>query len=345
MKTNFYNKNYKNTLQNAMFASKLKSGDGVRIITPSRSMELPFITEEVKSLAQKRLEQLGLVVTFGKHVHDKNVFNSSSIKHRLEDLHEAFADPKVKIIQTVIGGYNSNELLPYIDYELIRKNPKILCGYSDITALENGIYAKTGLVTYTGPHFFDFGEQLGFEYTEDYFKKCLFSEESYEIKASEKWSCDLWASIQQDRTFLENKGHYSINEGQVAGTLIGSNLVTLHSLLGSPYFPDFRDSVLLLEEDEEESVYSFNRNLTSLTLLEDFKEVKGIIFGRFNPKNEIGKKEIQLIVNNNPKLQNIPIIGGLDFGHTSPRLTMPIGGRVEFNSTSDDQIVVNILQH
>jgi len=125
-----------------MFAPKLKDGDEVRVITPSRSMDLPFITEEIRLLARKRLENLGLEVSFGKHIHEKNIFNSSSLEHRLEDLHDAFADPRVKMIQTVIGGYNSNELLPYLDYDLIRKNPKILCGYSDITALEKGYLLK-----------------------------------------------------------------------------------------------------------------------------------------------------------------------------------------------------------
>lgn len=327
-----------------MFAPKLKAGDGVRIITPARTIDLPFITEEVKSLAKDRLENMGLTVSFGKHINDHNEFHSSSIENRIEDLHEAFADPQIKLIQTVLGGFNSNELLPYIDYDLIKKNPKLLCGYSDITALENGIYAKTGLVTYSGPHFFDFGEQLGFEYTENSFKHCLFSEKSYQVEASHEWSNDLWANVQQQRNFIENPGHYTINEGEATGTLLGSNLVTFHSLLGSPYFPHLDNSILFFEEDEVEDIFSFNRNITSITLLEDFKKVRGIVFGRFSPKSEIGSKEIRQIVNNNPRLQNIPIIGGLDFGHTTPRLTLPIGGKVEFKATKD-QIIVEVLQH
>jgi len=327
-----------------MFPQKLKKGDGIRIITPARTIDLPFITEEVKTLAQKRLENLGLEVSFGKHIHEKNIFNSSSIEHRLEDLHDAFADPKIKIIQTVLGGFNSNELLPYLDYDLIRKNPKILCGYSDITALENGIFAKTGLITYSGPHFFDFGEQIGFEYTEEYFKKCFFSDEAYEIKSSEKWSYDLWAGVQQNRIFNENKGSFVLNEGAAEGTLLGSNLVTFHSLLGSPYFPSLKNSILFLEEDEEENLYSFNRNLTSLTLLSDFKDVKGIIFGRFSPKSEIGFNELKAVISNCPRLKNLPMIGGLDFGHTTPRLTLPIGGVINFIAKGN-QIAVNMLKH
>ncbi|MDX9970697.1 MAG: LD-carboxypeptidase [Candidatus Gracilibacteria bacterium] len=327
-----------------MIPEKLKEGDEIRIIAPARSINLPFISEEVRILAKKRLENMGLAVSFGKHIFEKNNFDSSSIIHRIEDLHEAFANPKIKMILTVIGGFNSNELLPYIDYDLIKKNPKILCGYSDITALENGIYAMTGLTTYSGPHFFDFGEKIGFDYTMDYFKRALFSAKNYEIIASEKWSCDLWANIQQNRNFHNNTGHYVLNEGKAEGILIGGNLVTLHSLLGSPYFPDIKNSILFLEEDEEENKFSFNRNLTSLTLLNDFKYVNGLILGRFNPKSEINKKELDEIIANNPKLKNIPIIGGLDFGHTTPRLTLPIGGKVKLESLKD-QIVISINNH
>lgn len=327
-----------------MIPPKLNKGDEIRIIAPARSINLPFITEQVKTLAKNRLESMGLVVSFGKHIFEKNNFDSSPIDHRIEDLHEAFTNPNIKIIQTVIGGFNSNELLPYIDYDLIKKNPKILCGYSDITALENGIYAMTGLTTYSGPHFFDFGEEIGFDYTEDYFKRCFFSNKNYEIKASEKWSFDLWAGIQKNRNFHNNSGHYVINEGKAEGILIGGNLITLHSLLGSPYFPDIKNSILFLEEDEEENKFSLNRNLTSLTLLNDFKHVNGIIFGRFNPKSGINKTELIEVISNNPKLRNIPIIGGLDFGHTTPRLTLPIGGRIKFEIING-QLIVTLINH
>lgn len=327
-----------------MIPAKLQKGDGVRVITPSRTMDLPFITDDIKSLAKERLESLGFEVSFGKHVMEKNSFNSSSIQHRLEDLHDAFRDPSIKMILTVIGGYNSNELLPYLDYELIKNNPKILCGYSDITALENGIYAQTGLVTYSGPHFFDFGEVQGFEYTQEYFEKCFFQDETYEILPSKQWTNDKWGNCQLSRTLLENPGYYMLNQGQATGTLIGSNLITLHSLLGSPYFPSLKGSIIFMEEDEEESVFSFNRNLTSITLQPDFSDVRGIVFGRFQPESSITLEVLQTIVRNNPRLQQLPIIGGLDFGHTTPRLTLPIGGQVSF-FTEENSVKVTIEKH
>lgn len=327
-----------------MIPAKLQKGDGVRVITPSRTMDLPFITDDIKSLAQKRLEALGLKVSFGKYVMEKNNFNSSSIEHRLQDIHDAFKDPSIKMILTVIGGYNSNELLPYLDYELIKNNPKILCGYSDITALENGIFAQTGLVTYSGPHFFDFGEVQGFEYTQEYFEKCFFQDQPYEIIPSQQWTNDKWGNCQLNRTVLPNPGWYVLNPGEATGTLVGSNLITVHSLLGSPYFPSLKNAIIFMEEDEEESVFSFNRNLTSITLQPDFSQVQGIVFGRFQPESGITVELLQAIVSNNPRLQRLPMIGGLDFGHTTPRLTLPIGGQVTISAQSST-VKVTIEKH
>src|SRR3989344_1635807 len=162
-----------------MFPEKLTNNNEIRVLTPARSLAMPWISEEIKEIAKKRFKELGFGLTFGKNVNELNEHNSSSIRSRIEDLHDAFKDKNVKGIITVIGGHNSIELLPFLDYTLIKKNPKIFCGYSDITALQNAIYAKTSLVTYSGPHFFDFGDLKGFEYTKEYFKKCLMQKKEY----------------------------------------------------------------------------------------------------------------------------------------------------------------------
>lgn len=130
--------------------NKLKPGDEIRVIAPARSLKI--IGQDSREIARKRFEEAGLKVTFGRNTTDENcdLFASAAVEKRLEDLHEAFADKRVKAIFTVIGGANSNMLLPYIDYELIKQNPKVFCGFSDITALLNGIYAKTGMVTFRG---------------------------------------------------------------------------------------------------------------------------------------------------------------------------------------------------
>ena len=211
-----------------MIAAKLKKGDGVRVIAPARSLAMPFISEELKKIAIKRFLELGLNLSFSKNVYEIDDFNSSSIESRISDLHEAFSDKSIKLIITTIGGFNSNQLLNYIDYDLIKNNPKIICGFSDITALTNAIYAKTGIVTYSGPHFFSFCDEKSFDYTLDYFKKCLFSEEPFEIKPSKEYSDDLWANEQTKRNFIQNEGFWIINEGIAEGKILGGNQCTFN---------------------------------------------------------------------------------------------------------------------
>jgi muramoyltetrapeptide carboxypeptidase LdcA involved in peptidoglycan recycling len=323
-----------------IFPEKLERGDEVRVVTPARSIKLPFITQEVQQLAAERLAAMGLKVTFGNHVGALNHFNSSSVEDRVSDLNQAFQDSSVKIILSVIGGFNSNETLPYLDYEKIRKNPKILCGYSDITALSNGIFAKTSLVTYSGPHFFDFGDRKGFDYTGDYFRKCLFSNEPFQVVPSTSWSNDRWANDQATRTFTPNEGPFTISKGEARGTILGGNLVTFQKLSGTPYSPGFANTVLFLEEDNGEDLFTFNGNLTALTLRSDFTEVRGIVIGRFQPESKISRLDLVEVVKNNRALQRIPIIGGLDFGHTAPKITFPVGGTCEIRAEGDSPTLI-----
>ncbi len=328
-----------------MIPPKLKKGDCVRVITPSRSLKgEAWITKEIQEIALNKLEKLGLKISFGKHINELNEFGSSSIKSRVEDLHEAFADHSIKMVLTLIGGFNSNEILPYLDYKLIKENPKILCGYSDITALQNAIYAKTGLVTYSGPCFFSFGEKKGFDYTLEYFKKCLFESRPFEIKPSDKWGNDYWGKDQENRNFVKNPGHYVINEGSAEGTIIGANCVTFHTLSGTPFIPSLKNTILFIEDDYEENILNFNRTLVSLTQNPEFSKVNGIVFGRFEKKSKIGEKELRSVVDNNEALKKIPIIGGVDFGHTTPQITFPIGGEARFE-TKNNKIKLEVLEH
>jgi muramoyltetrapeptide carboxypeptidase len=172
-----------------IFPEKLKSGDEVRVIAPSRS--LAIISEQTRAIANKRLAELGLTVTFGKHVEEVDGFNSSSVASRLEDLYEAFADKNVKGILTVVGGFNSNQLLKQIDWSVIKSNSKVLCGFSDITALNNSILAQTGLVTYSGVHYSTFGMEQYFDYPLEYFKKCVMTDEPIDVKPVAEWTDDL----------------------------------------------------------------------------------------------------------------------------------------------------------
>lgn len=311
-----------------MIPEKLKSGDEVRIIAPSRSMAL--IGEDCKKIATERLEKLGLKVTFGKYVDETDEdYMCTSVEHRVEDLNQAFKDINVKAILTVIGGFNSNQLLNYIDYEAIKQNPKILCGFSDITALSNSIYTKTGLVTYSGPHYSSFGMVKGFEYTLEYFKKMFFQEQEFEITSSKEWSDDAWFIDQENREFIKNNGMFVINEGIAEGEIVGGNLCTLNLLQGTQYMPNIENKILFLEDDDQAGkVYlmEFDRDFQSLIHMPEFKKVKGIVLGRAQKSVEMNNSKWIKLIKNKPELKNIPVIAGADFGHTTPIFTFPVGG-------------------
>lgn len=328
-----------------IFPPKLKAGDHVRVIAPARSMAI--LSKETRQIALSRFEELGLKVSFGKHVEECDEFNSSSIEHRLEDLHEAFSDPSVNAILTVIGGFNSNQLLKYIDYDLIRKNPKILCGYSDITALQNAIFAKTGLVTYSGPHFSTFGMKQRFEFTSSHFKKCLFEEGPFELKPSEFWSDDPWYIDQNKREFIPNPGYTVINPGRAQGRIVGGNIGTLGLLRGTEFMPPLKDSILFAEDDEMPGALTdvvFDRDLQAMIHLPDFSGVKAIVIGRFQKASKMTVDKIRKIVSTRRELKDIPIVYGVDFGHTDPYITFPIGGLAELEADGEN-VKIRILEH
>lgn len=321
-----------------MVPTKLKQGDEIRVIAPARSMKI--INQETRDIANKRLEGMGLKITFGKHVEECDDFTSSSIEARLEDLHEAFADKNVKAILTVIGGFNSNQLLANIDYELIKENPKILCGFSDITALSNAIYAKTGLVTYSGPHYSSFGMKYGFDYTLQYFKKMFFEENEIEIESSDVWSNDPWFADQEKREFFKNHKMFCINEGKAEGKIVGGNLSTFCLLPGTEYMPSFaEDTILFIENDSTVSagIYlpEFDRMLQSIIHQPGFENVKAIVLGRAEKSSDMNHEKWEMMIKNKKELANMPVIADADFGHTTPIFTFPIGGKARLEASED----------
>ena len=323
---------------------KLKQGDEIRIIAPARSLSL--LSEDLIRLAKENFEKQGFKITFSKNCKESDIFMSSSIKSRVEDIHEAFADKNVKAIFTVIGGFNSNQLLKYLDYDLIMNNPKILCGYSDITVLANAITAKTGLVTYSGLHFSTLGMKKEFEYNFEYFRKCLIEEDEFEVKPSKVWSDDAWYKDQENRKIEKNEGFTIINKGEARGTIFGGNLCTFNLLQGTEFMPNISDSILFLEDDDMTGDYfgvEFDRNLQSLIQQPNFEKVKGIVIGRFQKNTDMNLEKLKHIIETKEELKNIPIIANVDFGHTNPLITFPIGGTVKL--VVDDKVEFKILKH
>lgn len=313
--------------KNKIFPRKLSRGDEIRIISPAGSMGI--ISPSVRSAALKRLEEMNLKVSFSKHCEERDIFDSSSVESRLEDIHEAFANPKIKAVLTTIGGCNSIHLLKGLDYELIRRNPKILCGYSDITTLQNAIFSKTGLITYSGPHFSTFGCLKGIDYVIDCFQKCLFKEEETSLIPSLSWSDDEWYLDQENRTFIPNTGYATIHSGRAVGTIVGGNIGSFNILQGTEYMPSLRDTILFLEDNYPMTADILDRHIHSLVLQKDFQYVKGIVLGRFQVNSKITVDLLKKIIDSKEELEGMPIVAEADFGHTLPMFTFPIGGEIK----------------
>ena len=310
-----------------MIASKIKPGDEIRVVSPSRSLS------EMWNVAHHRAvdfwKKEGFKLTYSAHSYEFDKYHSSSITSRVKDLHEAFLDPNVKMIITSLGGFNANQILRYLDYDLISKNPKIFCGYSDITALSNAIYAKTGLITYYGPHYSTFGFDEEIEYTRQAFFSCVRDEASFLITPSKS------ATI-----------YHIIQEGVCEGTIIGGNLCTLNLLQGTPYMPNIRNKVLFLEDDNimgEYFSYEFDRNLESLLQIDGADTIKGIVFGRFKESWGMSLERITDIVQDKVS-SDIPVIFGVDFGHVFPISTFPIGGTVNIEASNENLKIV-VISH
>lgn len=307
--------------------NKLQKGDKIMIVAPSRGLKL--IGQDCRQIAEERFNKMGLEVVFADNTTDDkwNKLGTGSNEERAADIMQAFKDKSVKAIFTVIGGFNSNQILSYLDYDVIRQNPKIICGFSDITALLDAINAKTGLEVYYGPHYSSIGMKKGCEYTLDYLQKMLFSDDEIEVKASDQWSDDLWFLNQEKREFIKNEGFWNIHDGSAEGTIVGGNLCTFNLLLGTQYRPEFpQNTILMIEDAGETTDVVFDRNLQALCHQPDFKNVKGLVIGRFQKGSKMDREMLEFIINNKEELKNIPVLANVDYGHSTPIITIPLGG-------------------
>lgn len=312
------------------------------IIVIALSRSLKMICEENILLAKNKLQDLNYNVTFSKNCEICDFFISSSIRSRVSDLHNAYKDKNIDIILSVLGGYNSNQLLDYIDYDLIKKNPKIICGYSDITVLLNAIYTMTGIVTYLGPTFHSFSMKQGLEETIYSFNQVINGKE-YILSDPLMFSSDKWYDDQNNRKFIKNKGMIIINKGVAKGTIVGGNLCSFNLLHGTKYMPSLENKILFLEDDSlvgKEYPYEFDRNLTSLMQQPNFNKVKGIVIGRSQVQTGMNLSKWKKILNKR-ELKNIPIIINANFGHTTPTATIPIGGVCKINTEAEEKIIIS----
>ncbi len=314
---------------NMIVPPKLKIGDEIRVIAPAQTLSI--VSTDVIQNAIRTLSSHGFRVTFSKYAFEiDNLLNNASRFHRIQDINDAFADENVKCILTAIGGYSSIDVIDKIDYELIKKHPKIFCGFSDVTIIENAITSQTGLITYYGPHFSSFGMLKGLNYTEVNFINMLTGcVRVHKIHPSKYCSDDAWFIDQINRKFVMNNGFVTINKGEAYGTIIGGNTASLCTLAATKYAPDFSNKIIFLEdvcEDQNAFYRMLDMRLETIILNPTFKNVKGIVIGRLPLALQNPIENIIKIVNSKKALNNIPILYGVDFGHTTPIITIPIGG-------------------
>lgn len=307
---------------------RIQAGDEIRVIAPAESLAL--VNESRTQAALEYLTAKGFIVTFSKHSRELDFMNSSSISSRVADIHQAFLDERVKAVLTCLGGFNVNQILEDIDYSILRRHPKILCGYSDITALLHAVYAKTGLVTYHGPHFSTFGFETEREYTYEQFCACTMTAASYPLVPS-----------------VAAGAYVTIQSGACEGTILGGNLCTLNLLQGTEFMPEADDVVLFIEDDNimgDYFPYEFDRNLQSLLQTSLGRHIRGMIIGRFEDSCRMTEMMIRHIVASKRQLSHIPIVFNADFGHIFPFATFPVGGRCRVKC-GNDGVTINIMEH
>ena len=310
----------------------LKRGSHIRVIAPSLSMGI--LSKEIIAESLNRFADMGFTVSFGKNAFEIDEFDSSSVDSRIKDLHDAFIDDKVDGIITAIGGYNVNQLLPYINFDLIKKNPKFFCGYSDITILLNAFYHKALLSTVYGPHFSTFGQKFIEEYEIDSFLQSAHGK-SFVINPAKTWSNDAWYTDQNNRNFLKNDGYWILQKGNASGICVGGHLGSLLLLAGTTFMPSIKDKILIIEEDADPAnIKEFDRRLESLLQHRDADSIKGILIGRFEKSYGMSREILEKIIRSKKINSLIPIVANIDFGHTEPHCSIPIGGTLLINVSS-----------
>lgn len=317
---------------------KLEMGDTIGIFSPSSP--ITYTVPERFHRAKAYLEAKGFNIIEGALTGKQDYYRSGTIKERADELNQLIRNPEVKCIMSTIGGMNSNSILPYIDYEAFRKNPKIIIGYSDVTAILLAIYAKTGISTFYGPALVaSFGEFPSFvDYTYEYFRNMLIEDVTlpYEFPMPEYWTDEYIDWSQQDREKEKRKNQWiTVYEGIARGRLIGGNLNTMTGIWGSQYMPEIKEGDILFIEDSLEDAATVERSFSLLKLNGVFDKVSGIILGKHELFDDMrtGRKPYEILLEVLGERQ-LPFMADFDCCHTHPMLTLPIGVEVELDATN-----------
>ncbi|NQT62008.1 MAG: LD-carboxypeptidase [Candidatus Marinimicrobia bacterium] len=289
---------------------RLKPGDVIGLVSPAgitRSKDKLKIIEEI-------LAALDLKLHVDEHAMDRWGYLAGKDEIRAEAINQMYRDSEVNAILTFIGGWGCARLLPYLDYEMIQKHPKIIMGFSDVTALLLAIYAKTGMVTFHGPS----GRSGWNTFTVDYVNRLLFDAEAITYKNPD----DIGDNLTQVEDRIQ-----TITPGKAQGRLVGGNLTVLTALIGSKYLPEWKGHILFIE-DVGEGIYRIDRMMTQLKLAGVLNQIAGFVFGRCTDCDaDSGYSSFTLgeVLEDHIKPLGIPAFRGSMIGHIKNKFTIPLG--------------------
>ena len=297
-----------------LLPSKLKIGDTIGVVAPSS----PIIGDNIDELnkAKEIAERSGFKVKYSKNIFSNTNEYSATAREKAEDINAMFADKEVKMIWCAKGGNNSNSTFEYIDYELIKKNPKIICGFSDITSITNIITEKTGLITFSGTNF----KTIATDETDFSYKQAL----------SRFVDCNLEFGP-------ENEEYITIQKGKATGELIGGNLSLTRGMVAGKYSLDFTDKILFLEElGFETDPEATSNNVYYMKQNGVFDKIRGLWIGNYEHESGIALEKIIMDVLDGE--YKFPIIKSNNFGHIERKTVIPIGTKAEINTDEDVKI-------
>lgn len=294
--------------------SRLKIGDTIGVVAPSD----PIIGDNIEELnrAKEIVESQGFKVKFSKSIFSNTNGYSATAKEKAYDINKMFKDENIKMIWCAKGGNNSNSVFDYLDYDLIKDNPKIICGFSDITSLTNVIYSKTGLVTFSSTNF----------------KTIATDETDYSYK--EVINRFVNGSLELGK---EKSGYKTIQEGQIEGQLIGGNLNLISKMVCGKFSIDFTDKILFIEDLAFESEpVAISNYLYYMKQNGVFDKVKGLWIGNYNHESGVQLEKIVLDVLDGE--YNFPIVKSNNFGHIETKTVIPIGTKARIDTSKEIKV-------
>jgi muramoyltetrapeptide carboxypeptidase len=333
----------------------LQEGDTIAFISPSSRLNTLFSRRIQKATSFFQARGFKIKVFYDETLSSDHL---SAIRLRCSELHSAFSDPDVKAMICTIGGLSANELLPHLDYDLIRKNPKIFCGYSDITILHHAIFTQCGLRTFYGPAVVpEFGETpRPMEFTVNSFFGMVMDKvgkQSIPRSATHTLEFKNWLSEDEDdkpRTLIPAPQWKWLKPGKVQGRLYGGCLPSLVQLCGTKYLPNYTGRILLLELPEGDgpgTPFSLDVARSAMADLRNAKilgKVAGIVLGRPYMYDEKMTAAFEKMVVDQSYGLDIPILANVHTGHSDPMLTLPLDAMVSLDSEADEHEQFMVLE-